>query len=151
MRGFTLIEILIVIALMVVIAIVTIAAINPIEQVKKAKDIGRKIYAEELLKAIERYQVTQKENPSLEPTTASLSCGEIIDEGPVSDISALENEVSSWFPARIAEEDSRLYVGLLPSSGLAKICYQVESASNIAKAIQNGCFVSSKFYLCVPG
>lgn len=149
-EGFTLTELLIVLALMAVIALVMIAAINPIEQVRKAKDAGRKIYAGELLKAIERYQATRKENPNLEPSTASLSCEEIVGGGPVLDISGLDGEVSSWFPGLITKEDSRLYVGLLPSFGLAKICHQVESAVNIAKAIQEGCFVSSKFYLCVP-
>ncbi|MFZ5365768.1 MAG: type II secretion system protein [Patescibacteria group bacterium] len=149
-KGFTLTELLIVLALIAVLAVVTIAAINPIEQVRKAKDTGRQIYAGELLKAIERYQVTRKENPVLSPITPSITCEEIVNGGAVSDISGLDGEVSSWFPGLITKEDSRLYVGLLQASGLAKICYQVESAGNIAKAIQTSCFVSSKFYLCVP-
>lgn len=149
-KGFTLIELLVVIALLALLSIIVLAAINPVEQLKKAKDAGRKICAGELLRAIERYQVTRKENPVLSSTTPSITCEEIVDGEPVSDISGLNGEVSSWFPGRIVEEEYRLYVGLLPSSGLAKICFQVESVANITKAIQEGCFISSKFYLCVP-
>ncbi len=150
MKGFTLIELLVVIALLAVLAVIVIAAINPVEQLKKAQDVSRKIYANELARAIERYQARLGENPVISPTATSITCSEVTAGEPISDLTGLESELSSWFSGRVNEPENRLYVGLLPHSGLTKICFQVESAGNIARAIQGGCFLSSKFYLCVP-
>ena len=53
--GFTLVELLIVIALLGVIATIVIAAINPIEQANRAHDAQFKADGSQLLSAIERY------------------------------------------------------------------------------------------------
>lgn len=144
------IELLIVIVLIAIFIAFVIVAINPVEQLRKSRDAARRVYAAELLKAIERYQVTRGENPNIGPTKAYLTCSEIINGDPIADLSGLRDEISSWFPDRINQSESRLYVGLLERLGLSKICYQVESVAYITKAIQTGCFVSSKFFLCVP-
>jgi len=149
-KGFTLIELLIVFALLAILAMVVLAAINPVEQLKKAKDTARKIYANELVRAIERYQAREGKNPDLDPILASITCSEIIEEEPVVELGELQSELSSWFPGRINEPDNRLYVGLLPRSGLTKICYQVESMANMTKSLEKGCFANVCFYLCVP-
>lgn len=147
--GFTLIEFLVVFALLAVLAIIVLAAINPIEQLKKAKDTSRKIYASELLRAIERYQVREWENPAISPIAPYLSCSEIVAADPLSDLKGLSSELSSWFADKVTEPENRLYVGLLPHSGLTKICYQVESVANITRAWQVGCSANSSFYLCL--
>lgn len=54
-KGFTLVELLIVIALLGVIATIVIAAINPIEQANRASDAGMKADSGQLVSAIERY------------------------------------------------------------------------------------------------
>ncbi|MFH1561734.1 MAG: type II secretion system protein [Patescibacteria group bacterium] len=57
--GFTLVELLIVIALIGVLAAALVATLNPIEQINKARDARFKNDAAELLAALERYYATQ--------------------------------------------------------------------------------------------
>jgi len=56
-QGFTLVELLIVIALLGVIATIVIAAINPIEQANRAADAGMKADASQVVSALQRYYV----------------------------------------------------------------------------------------------
>jgi prepilin-type N-terminal cleavage/methylation domain-containing protein len=62
-QGFTLVELLIVIALLGIIATIVIAAINPIEQANRAADAGSKADASQLISAINRYYVTHGQFP----------------------------------------------------------------------------------------
>lgn len=149
-QGFTLFELLIVIVLIAILAAAILAAINPVEQFKRASDEGRKVNGYELLRSIGRYQATNGKSPNILPITPDYDCERIVSHEPVSDIDDLKYEISSWFANRIKENDKRLFVGLLPRSGLTKICYKVESASFIAKATREGCRVDSQFYMCVP-
>ncbi len=54
-RGFTMIELLIVIAVLGILAVAVLAAINPIEQINRGKDTGSRSDAEQLSSAIDRY------------------------------------------------------------------------------------------------
>jgi prepilin-type N-terminal cleavage/methylation domain-containing protein len=54
-KGFTMIELLVVIAVIGVLAVAVLSAINPIEQINKGRDTGRRSDAGEVLGAIERY------------------------------------------------------------------------------------------------
>jgi type II secretory pathway pseudopilin PulG len=146
-QGFTLFEFVVLIA---IFAAAVLAAINPMEQFKRAKDEGRKVNGFELLRSIGRYQATKGENPDIQPVTPDYDCEGIVSRDPIINIDDLKYELSSWFMTRIKEDGKKLFVGLLPKSGLAKVCYQVESGSFMAKAIQNGCRVNSQFYMCVP-
>lgn len=56
-KGFTLVELLIVIALLGVLAAAVLAAINPLEQANRARDARMKSDASQLLAAIDRYYV----------------------------------------------------------------------------------------------
>lgn len=62
-QGFTLVELLIVIALLGVIATIVIAAINPIEQANRASDAGKKADASQLVSAVQRYYATHDQFP----------------------------------------------------------------------------------------
>ena len=64
-KGFTLIEMLIVIAVIGILAIAVLSAINPVEQTRKARDARRRSNAAELLNAAERYYTTYEENSSV--------------------------------------------------------------------------------------
>lgn len=62
-KGFTLVELLIVIGLLGAIAMIVIAAINPIEQANRARDTRLKADASQLVSAIDRYFASQSEMP----------------------------------------------------------------------------------------
>lgn len=54
-KGFTLIELLVVISLIGVLAVSVLSALNPIEQLNKGRDAGRRADASQLINAIDRY------------------------------------------------------------------------------------------------
>ncbi len=53
--GFTMIELLIVIAVLGILAVAVLAAINPIEQINRGRDTGSRSDAEQLISASDRY------------------------------------------------------------------------------------------------
>jgi prepilin-type N-terminal cleavage/methylation domain-containing protein len=59
-RGFTLVELLIVIALIGILSVAVLSTINPIEQANKARDAKYKNDAAEILNALERYYASQQ-------------------------------------------------------------------------------------------
>jgi prepilin-type N-terminal cleavage/methylation domain-containing protein len=71
-RGFTLVELLIVIALLGIIATIVIAAINPIEQANRAQDAGLKADSSQIVSALERYYASH----SLYPWNAATCPGD---------------------------------------------------------------------------
>lgn len=57
--GFTMIELLIVIAVLGILATAVLAAINPIEQINRGRDTGSRSDAEQLISAIDRFYATK--------------------------------------------------------------------------------------------
>ncbi len=53
--GFTMIELLIVIAVLGILAVAVLASINPIEQINRGRDTGSRSDAEQLISAIDRF------------------------------------------------------------------------------------------------
>lgn len=53
--GFTMIELLIVIAILGILAVAVLSAINPIEQINRGRDTGSRSDAEQLISAIDRF------------------------------------------------------------------------------------------------
>jgi prepilin-type N-terminal cleavage/methylation domain-containing protein len=58
-KGFTMIELLIVIAVLGVLAIAVLATFNPIEQINRGRDTSSRSDAEQLLSAIDRYNANR--------------------------------------------------------------------------------------------
>lgn len=63
MKGFTLVELLIVIALIAILSVAVLATINPIEQSNKARDAKFMNDASEMVSAYERYYTSQNVYP----------------------------------------------------------------------------------------
>lgn len=61
--GFTMIELLIVIAILGILAVAVLAAINPIEQINRGRDTGTRSDAEQLISAIDRFNAFKGYNP----------------------------------------------------------------------------------------
>ena len=57
--GFTMIELLIVIAILGILAVAVLSAINPVEQINRGRDTGSRSDAEQLLSAIDRFNAFQ--------------------------------------------------------------------------------------------
>jgi len=58
-RGFTMIELLIVIAVLGILAIAVLSTFNPIEQINRGRDTGSRSDSEQLLSAIDRYNANR--------------------------------------------------------------------------------------------
>ncbi len=71
--GFTLVELLIVIALIGILSVAVLATINPIEQTAKARDAKFKNDAAEVLAAYERYYASQNDYPWNSPSGGGTS------------------------------------------------------------------------------
>jgi prepilin-type N-terminal cleavage/methylation domain-containing protein len=70
-RGFTLVELLIVIALIAILSVAVLATINPIEQTNKAKDSTTQNDAAEVLNAYERTYANRQTYPWMEFPTVN--------------------------------------------------------------------------------
>jgi prepilin-type N-terminal cleavage/methylation domain-containing protein len=60
-KGFTLVELLIVMAVVAILAVGVLVGINPIEQINKAKDTSANKMASQLLSAFQRYYISYGE------------------------------------------------------------------------------------------
>jgi len=68
-KGFTLIELLIVMAILGVLAVVVLVAINPVQQLARTRDAGRKSAITQIGHALEAYYTTQGATYVAESTT----------------------------------------------------------------------------------
>ena len=135
-KGFTLIEMLIVIAVIGVLAIAVLSAINPIEQMRKARDTRRRSNAAELLNAIERYYATHEENPTMtvggDDTCSAATTAGHVDDADLDDL-IKANELKQEFADRVTGSPSDyLYVGFDATTDLAVVCYEIEAKANEA-------------------
>lgn len=70
-KGFTMIELLIVVAVLGILAVAVLAAINPIEQMNRGKDTASRSDAEQLIGAIDRFYTSNGYYPWV--TSASIT------------------------------------------------------------------------------
>ena len=134
--GFTLIEMLIVIAVIGVLAVAVLSAINPIEQMRKARDTRRRSNAAELLNALERYYATNEDYGTAYTVGDGDTCATaILNRVMATDLADLtsSNELKSEFETRIEQPNNELYSAIDTAGGsdLAIVCYRIESMANI--------------------
>lgn len=158
-KGFTLVELLIVIGLLGAIALIVISTINPIEQSNRARDTRFKADGSQLVSAIDRYFVGKNEFPwtTLTPaTTSEMAFGFVsaktIDVGICGDASCSvdgnllsSNELKSEFRNRDFIKDSssttskKIFIGKAATSASSiYACFVPLSESVRDKACTDG-------------
>lgn len=145
--GFTLVELLIVIALIAVLSVAVLATINPIEQTNKARDAKFKNDAAEVLGALERYYASQNAYPwnlvgdshpntwigSIDGTAPEFG---ILGEGSTGDGALIvTSELKTTFRGKesfslsVAEQD-RMYVYHDGTANGSYVCFTPKATAN---------------------
>lgn len=129
-KGFTLVELLIVIALIAILSVAVLATINPIEQTNKARDAKFKNDAAEILGALERFYASQNAYPwnvGIAPSAVAVSSTSkvaigstdilfgVLDPGATGGVLISTSELKSSFMgkepfAADADEADRMYI-----------------------------------------
>lgn len=118
--GFTLVELLIVIALIAILSVAVLATINPIEQTNKARDAKFKNDAAEVLGAYERFYASQNTYPWNMDFDASgtIDNGEV--ESGTNDVAFLSRD---WRFGVLNTTDPQTATGLLISTSELKSAF----------------------------
>ena len=150
--GFTLVELLIVIALIAILSVAVLATINPIEQSNKARDAKFKNDAAEVLSAYERYYTSQASYPWMDTagstfdsiddtlTAVSNSAGFGVINGTVGQAGGLitSSELKSSFMGKESyaqagtalREEDRMYVYHNGTTNDNYVCFHPKAAAN---------------------
>lgn len=113
--GFTMIELLIVIAVLGILAVAVLASINPIEQINRGRDTGSRSDAEQLISAIDRYYAAKGYYPWMGTGTSANTWTHT--GGAVSDMIFVElNSTNS-----VLGDDAQDVLQLLSSGGTAEV------------------------------
>lgn len=149
-KGFTLVELLIVIALIAILSVAVLATINPIEQSNKARDAKFKNDAAEVLTAYERYYTSQASYPWMDVATDPVASiddsvvyasdnahfGVIGETGAGSEGGLVTTyELKSSFIAKESyvsglREEDRMYVYHNGTTNDNYVCYHPKAAAN---------------------
>lgn len=119
--GFTMIELLIVIAVLGVLAVAVLAAINPIEQINIGRDTGSRSDVEQLIGAIDRYYTVKEYYPwqtGADLETMGMDFTEITslapDDGTTPLLTKLSEggtaEIKSSFASRVGTAANPLFI-----------------------------------------
>ena len=140
-KGFTMIELLVVIAVIGVLAVAVLSAINPIEQINKGRDTGRRSDSGELIGAVERYYASIGWYPwevAAAPTPAPVAFVSVgtawLDSG--ASVQVMQkmvdtNEIKSGLKTRIDGQSAnpyKFYFAGLTTAGV-HVCFLPKSKS----------------------
>ncbi len=140
--GFTLVELLIVIALIGILAAALIATLNPIEQINKARDSRFKNDAAELLAAVERYYASNQDYSWGDGTEDYDDVGEAVLSGVCGDATCATSgelittgELKSSFRkkeqfASGSDDIDRLHVIYNSTEQSTYVCYEPKANTN---------------------
>jgi len=136
-KGFTMIELLIVIAILGILAVAVLSAINPLEQIRRGRDTSSRSDSEQLVNALERFYASRGFFPwqTSEGDTTGLAWTASTAGGAWTDILGdLMNaqELKSGFTARITAGTANplyLYHNGLSSGNSVYGCFLPQSNS----------------------
>jgi prepilin-type N-terminal cleavage/methylation domain-containing protein len=133
-KGFTLVELLIVIALLGALAIGLIGALDPFEQLKKGTDTGTRDLVNQVQTAVLRYYATTNKMPWTDQDT-SFTAVALTDADIATAISNMivAGEMKSNFSEIYKGQLDKVWVTYVPMSGSTsvevRVCYQPGSKS----------------------
>lgn len=133
-KGFTLIELLIVIAVLGVLAAVVLVAINPIEQLARTRDAGRKTTVGQLKNAVQAYYTSRASWPATGNNwiTTLVTAAEL-KQAPAP-IAYTLNTTNACEPATTNGQNDFCYATAIIAGNTEGIVYVgLESGSEIAK------------------
>ena len=122
-KGFTLIELLIVIAVIGILAAVILLAIDPLEQLSRGRDAGRKSTIGQVGRALQAYFTVNSQYPLLADWTANPLTNVMVTSGEIRRIPVIPD----W-PAALGGQP--FCTG--GSNSVTNLCYKVDAASNQA-------------------
>jgi len=134
-KGFTLVELLIVIALLGALAIGLIGALDPFEQLKKGTDTGTRDLVNQVQTAVLRYNATTNKMPWAAWDTDDIAATVLSDASFDDAIQALmdSGEMKTNFNDIYANAKSKVYLTYLhPSTAQSltvRVCYMPDSKS----------------------
>jgi len=155
--GFTMIELLIVIAVLGILAVAVLASINPIEQINRGRDTGTRSDSEQLISAIDRFYAAKNYYPwmtnGVSPNTwtdpagtaIGVSAGDLVQLNDTNSNLGVDNidiltalssggtaEVKSSFTSRLADPAAANYLSVYNSGTSGEstyACFVPKSAS----------------------
>jgi len=140
-KGFTLVELLIVIALIAILSVAVLATINPIEQSNKARDAAMKNDAAEVLAAYERYYASQNYYPwnvggtdstlVIGSTQTTFGVGQSALPGALIDTSELKSSFMGKKPFQSDAKDEDMLVAYHNATTNSNyVCYFPKATAN---------------------
>jgi len=131
-RGFTLIELIIVIAVIAILAVGVIAALNPVEQSNRAKDGRAKNTMSELMGAIQRYYTSISYMPFCTATTGSCAqpnptfAHQAVDSAGVNILTKLfnNNEITANFTQATTSDLQNIQETFVQATTAVSLCYR---------------------------
>lgn len=132
-RGFTLVELLVVIVLIGALAIGLFATINPVEQINRGKDSGTRNVAREFSGAVNRYYAARQTLPWVSSGGGAVTFASTLltDATVTTVITNLVNagELKSNFSTASTTAMGKIYFTADNTTGLINVCFRPESLS----------------------
>jgi prepilin-type N-terminal cleavage/methylation domain-containing protein len=117
--GFTMIELLIVIAVLGILAVAVLSAINPIEQINRGRDTGTRSDAEQLISATDRFYAAKGYYPWMTNGTSDNTWTD--PAGTAVGVANAGDLVEINAPGLLLGDDAKDILDLLSSGGTAEI------------------------------